>query len=73
MKDIWKYVILGIAVAIGGIFFSELTRSVFNGMDHGSAMALGIGVYLCIVVVICTGIIIFKIEKNSHDGDSDDK
>lgn len=73
MKDIWKYVILGIAVAIGGMFFSELIGFIFNGMDYGSATVLGMGMYLCVVVVTCTGIIISKIEKNSHDGDSDDK
>lgn len=73
MKNIWKYIILGIAVAIVGMFVSDLIRSIFNGMDYGSALALGMGMYLCVVVVTCTGIIISKIEKNSHDGDSDEK
>lgn len=73
MKDIWRYVILGIAVAIGGMLVSDLIGFIFNGMDYGSALALGMGMYLCIVVVTCTGIIISKIDKNSHDGDSDEK
>lgn len=65
MKKIWQSVLVGIIVAIGGMFVSELAGELFNGMDYGSASVLGIGMYLCVVVVTCTGIIVSKIDKNS--------
>lgn len=68
MEDkIWKFVLAGIAVAIGGMFVSMFVGSIFNGMDVGSAANLGIGMYLCVVVVTCTGIIVSKFDKNSED------
>lgn len=73
MKKIWQFVLAGIVVAIGGMFVSELTGAFFNGMDYGSASVLGIGMYLCVVVVTCTGIIVAKLDKNSHSEKSDDK
>ena len=42
MKKIWQFVLAGIAVAIGGMFFSDLVGDFFNGMDYGSASVLGI-------------------------------
>lgn len=61
MKNIWKYVLVGCIVAIGGMFAAELVGEFFNGMDSGSAVVMGICMYLCIVVVTCTGVIICKI------------
>ena len=46
--------------------------SFFNGMDYGSACVLGMGAYLCAVVVICTCIIISKLDGKSKS-DNDDK
>ena len=37
------------------LFFSDICGDFFNGMDYGSACVLGIGMYLCVVVVTCTG------------------
>ena len=71
MKKIWQFLLGGIAVAIGGLFVSELTGSFFNGMDYGSASVLGMGMYLCVVVVTCTGVIVSKLDK--HSGESQDK
>ena len=73
MQKIGQFVLAGIVVAIGGMFFSELTGKFFNGMDYGSASVLGIGMYLCAVVVVCTGIIVSKLDKNSHSEESDDE
>ena len=67
MKKIWQFVLAGIAVAIGGMFFADLAGEFFNGMDYGSASVLGICMYLCVVVVTCTGIIVSKLDKNSEE------
>ena len=66
-NKILKFVLAGIAVAIGGMFVSMFAGSIFNGMDYGSAAVLGIGMYLCVVVVTCTGIIVSKFDKNAED------
>lgn len=50
-------------MALGGMFFSDLTGSLFNGMPYGDAVTLGIGMYLCVVVVVCTGMIISRLDK----------
>ena len=66
MKKIWQFVLAGIIVAAGGMFVSDLFGNLFNGMDYGSASVLGICMYLCVVVVTCTGIIVSKLDKNTH-------
>ena len=66
MKKVGLYILIGIAVAIGGIFVSDLLGNFFNGMDYGSAVVLGICMYLCVVVVTCTGIIVSKIDGKSN-------
>ena len=66
MKHVWKYLLAGIAVAIGGMFVSDIAGNFFNGMDYGSACALGIGMYLCVVLVTCTGIIVTKLNQSTH-------
>lgn len=67
MKKILQWFVVGIVLAIGGMFFSDLTGDFFNGMDYGSAVVLGICMYLCVVVVTCTGIIVSKLDKSSGD------
>ncbi|MEG0895217.1 MAG: hypothetical protein RSE07_00605 [Oscillospiraceae bacterium] len=70
---ILKYILFGILVAIGGMFFADIIGDFFNGMDYGSASVLGICMYLCIVVVTCTGIIVHKIDKNASSDKTNDK
>ena len=62
MKKVLKYFVIGLVVSFVGVLFSDITGTVFNGMDYGSACAVGMGMYLCIVVIVCTGIIVSKIE-----------
>lgn len=73
MEKLWRFVLAGIAVAIGGIFTSSITGKIFNGMDYGSASVLGICMYLCVVIVTCTGIIFLKLGKNADSTDSHDE
>ena len=67
MKNIWQYMLLGIAVAIGGMFVSDIAGHFFNGMGgYGFGCILGICMYLCVVIVTCTGIIVTKLNQNTH-------
>jgi len=69
---ITRYIILGIVVAIGGMFVSDIAGHIFNGLGgYGFGCILGICMYLCIVIVTCTGIVVSKIEKNSIPDKSD--
>lgn len=63
-KRILKYFLIGVLAAVGGMFWSDIAGSLFNGMDYGSAVNLGIGMYLCVVVITCTGIIVSHLDKN---------
>ena len=63
MNNVLKYFALGLVVSFVGVLFSDITGDIFNGMDYGSACAVGMGMYLCIVIVVCTGIILSKIKS----------
>lgn len=68
-----KNLLIGIIVAIGGMFFGELCGNLFNGLgDYGSAVVFGIGLYLCIVIVTCTGLILNRLDRDKTN-DKDDK
>lgn len=73
MKTIWQYFLSGIIVAVGGIFVSDIAGDFFNGLgSYGFGCILGICMYLCIVIVTCTGIIVTKLNKNNQlDGKKD--
>lgn len=63
MKEIGRYAVLGLAAALGGLLISDLAGHFFNGMEYGSACVLGVCLYLCFVIVVCTGVILQKLEK----------
>lgn len=67
MKKVWTYFAIGCVLAIGGLLFSDICGDFFNGMDYGSACVLGMLMYLCVVIVTCTGIIVSKISPNSKE------
>ena len=73
MKKVWTYFAIGCVLAIVGMFFSDLFGDFANGMDYGSACVLGMGMYLCVVVVTCTGIIISKITSKQSEDKSEEK
>ena len=54
MKKIWQYILAGIAAAVGGLFVSDLTGGIFNGMDYGSACVLG----FCISYIQYTSVLL---------------
>ena len=59
-KGILRYVFLGILVALGGMFFSMVVARFATLKD--AAVSLGIGIYLCIVTITCTGIVLLRIK-----------
>ena len=73
MKHVWQYILAGIAVAIGGLFVSDIAGNLFNGMDYGSACVVGICMYLCVVIITCTGIIVTKLNQGTHSEKTGDK
>ena len=73
MKKVWIYFAIGCVVAIIGMFFSDICGDFFNGMDYGSACILGIGMYLCVVVITCTGIIVSKISSKPNEDTPEEK
>lgn len=60
-KGILRYVFLGILVALGGMFFSMVVARFSTSKD--AAVSLGIGMYLCIVTVTCTGMVLMGIKN----------
>lgn len=60
-KQILRYVFLGILVALGGFFFALVVARFATSKD--AAVSLGIGIYLCIVTVTCTGIVLMRIKN----------
>ena len=73
MKTVKTYFAIGCVIAILGIFFSEICGAFFNGMNQGTACVLCMGMYLCVVVVTCTGIIVSKITSKQNENTSEGK
>ena len=73
MKKVWTYFAIGCVLAIVGMFFSDIFGDFANGMDYGSACVLGMGMYLCVVVVTCTGIIVSKITSKQSEDTAEEK
>lgn len=59
-KGILRYVFWGILVALGGFFFALVLVRFATSKD--AAVSLGIGMYLCIVTITCTGIVLLRIK-----------
>lgn len=60
-KGILRYVFWGILVALGGFFFALVLARFATSKD--AAVSLGIGLYLCILTVTCTGIVLMGIKN----------
>ncbi len=73
MKEIGRYFVIGCVVAVMGMFFSDICGDFFNGMDYGSACVLGMGMFLCVVVITCTGIVVSKMDSKQNSNPPDTK
>ncbi|MBS6370823.1 MAG: hypothetical protein ACLRIN_01750 [Lawsonibacter sp.] len=65
MKKFGVYFVIGLVIACVGILVSDICGDFFNGMDYGSACVLGMGAYLCVVLVVCTGMVLSKLDEKS--------
>ena len=63
MKTILISVLAGIGTAVAGVILAALFGHWFNGFSLEGATVLGMLVFLCIVVVTCTGIILSRTGK----------
>ncbi|MCQ2425064.1 MAG: hypothetical protein MJ070_02865 [Lachnospiraceae bacterium] len=63
MKKIGTYFVFGLVVAFVGVLFSDIFADIFNGLPYGTGAILGMGAFLCVVVITCTGIIVSKLEE----------
>ena len=73
MKKVYRYFAAGCAAALTGMFFSDICGHFFNGMDYGSACVLGMGMFLCVVVITCTGIVVSKLDSRQNSSPPDKK
>ena len=64
MKTMWKYVLIGIGVVIVEWIFLALFSEIFNGLSQEGAVVIGAAFFLAFEMIVCTGLIISKIEKN---------
>lgn len=50
-------------VALLGALVAALFGQWVNGFSQESATLMGLGLYLCCVVVVCTGVILSRLKK----------
>ena len=62
---IGKYVLIGLVVVIVEWVFLSFFSSFFNGLSQEGAVAVGSAFFLAFEMVICTGVIISKIEQKN--------
>lgn len=62
-KRVLRWFALGVVLAVAGLFVANLFAELFNGMEHGEAICLGFGMYLCVVVVTCVGVLLSHIDQ----------
>ena len=60
LKKILHFLLIGIFAALGGLFFALIIDRFCSGAE---AMSVGIGMYICILIVICTGILLTRLKK----------
>lgn len=63
MKNIWKYILIGFGVVVVEWIFLALFIEVFNGLGQTGGVVIGAAFFLAFEMVICTGVIISKIER----------
>lgn len=66
MKNIWKYILIGLGVVVAEWIFLALFIEVFNGLGQTGGVVIGTGFFLAFEMVICTGAILSKIGKANN-------
>ena len=63
MKNMGKYILIGLGVVLVEWVFLSLFMEMFNGLSQEGAVVIGSAFFLAFEMVICAGVIISKIEK----------
>lgn len=63
MRNMWKYILAGLCVVIAEWIFLALFSEMFNGLSQEGALVVGAAFFLAFEMVVCTGLIISKLEK----------
>ena len=71
MKNMWKYILIGLGTIVLEWIFLALVFGFFNGLDPISGGVMGTSFFLAFEMVICTGVILSKIEKEKKESDKD--
>lgn len=71
MKNIFKYFLIGVGTVVLEWFFISLCFSFFNGVSEEARVVVGVGFFLAFELVICTGIILSKINKLKEKEDAE--
>lgn len=66
MKNMGKYILIGMGVVLVEWIFLAFFSEMFNGLSQEGAVAIGSAFFLAFEMVICTGIIVSKIEKKKE-------
>ena len=65
MKNMGKYILIGIGVVIIEWIFLALFMEMFNGLSQEGAVVIGAAFFLAFEMVICTGVILSKMDKKN--------
>lgn len=63
MKNMGKYILIGFGVVLVEWVFVALFSEMFNGLSQEGAVAIGSAFFLAFEMVICTGVIVSRIDK----------
>lgn len=73
MKKVGAYFVIGLVIAFVGVIVSDVFADIFNGLPYGTGAILGMGAYLCVVVITCTGMIVSKLEEKMGNSSDDNE
>ena len=66
MKNMGKYILIGMGVVLVEWIFLAFFSEMFNGLSQEGAGVIGSAFFMAFEMVICTGVIISKIEKKKE-------
>lgn len=64
MRNMWKYVLIGLGTLILEWIFVAWFSAFFNGLSQAESVVIGTGFFLAFEIIICTGAILSKINNN---------
>lgn len=69
MKNMGKYLLIGLGVVAIEWVFLAFFSEMFNGLSQEGAVVVGCAFFLAFEMVICTGVIVSKMDKKKDDDD----